>query len=292
MVAEIEGLHLRRANRETLLKSVQKSDDDWFYQVAWEPKPLAKEVLTEQTADRLLHPQKIEQQLLPVVPQLRKQFKLAAYQSFLSEVNKLVAFYIVDALQKSGLMLRVGSRILMEDVVRVFDVPEQHYRRRLLARLLGILSDESILAADEAGWKYIKTPELLNAEEYWAQLQTKYPAQEPELELIRKCGPYLANVLCGEKSPLDLLFPNGSIQATERIYQEAPFARAYNQLAQQAVQAALSNLPKNQNIRILEIGAGSGGTTSSLLPILDSTHTEYVFTDLSPRFTSLASEKF
>ncbi len=292
LVAEIEGLHLRRAEREMLLKSVQKSDDDWFYQVDWEPKPLAEKVLAQPTADHLLHPRQIEQELLPAIPQLGKQFDLVAYQAFLSEVDKLVAFYIADALQKSGLMLQVGSRISMNDVVRVFDIPEQHYMRRLLVRLLGILSEEGILTARESGWECIKTPDAMDAEEYWTHLRAEYPAQEAELDLIKQCGPYLANVLCSEKTPLDLLFPNGSIQATEKVYQDAPFARAYNQLAQRAIQVALSNLPQDQKIRILEIGAGSGGTTSSILPILDPDRTEYVFTDLSPRFTSLAGEKF
>jgi acyl transferase domain-containing protein/acyl carrier protein len=292
LVAEIEGLHLRRAEREILLKSVQKSDDDWFYQVAWEPKPLSRNGSDEQTGASLLRPGQIEQELLPLVPQLGREFDLPVYRAFLSEVDKLVSFYIADALQKSGLVLEVGSRFSLVDIARAFDVPEGHYLRRLLGRLLEILSDDGILMAHEFGWDCIKAPGSLEPERYWIELLAKYPAQEAELGLIKRCGPCLAEVLRREKTPHDLLFPGGSIQATERIYEDAPFARAYNKLARQAVKTALSSLPKSRNIRILEIGAGSGGTTSSILPILDPAHTEYVFSDLSPLFISLAREKF
>jgi NAD(P)-dependent dehydrogenase (short-subunit alcohol dehydrogenase family)/SAM-dependent methyltransferase/acyl carrier protein len=56
--------------------------------------------------------------------------------------------------------------------------------------------------------------------------------------------------------------------------------------------AALADLPNNRPVRILEIGAGTGATTSYLLPRLPAGQTEYLFTDLSPLFTSRAAEKF
>jgi acyl transferase domain-containing protein len=40
LVAEIEGLHLIRAEQEALLRSVQELPGDWFYRVDWQSKPL------------------------------------------------------------------------------------------------------------------------------------------------------------------------------------------------------------------------------------------------------------
>src|SRR5262249_30384050 len=45
-------------------------------------------------------------------------------------------------------------------------------------------------------------------------------------------------------------------------------------------------------LRILEVGGGSGGTASFVLPVLPEHCTEYVFTDVSSRFTAQAEHKF
>jgi len=45
-------------------------------------------------------------------------------------------------------------------------------------------------------------------------------------------------------------------------------------------------------VRVLEIGGGTGGTTAYLLANLQAYSTEYVFTDVSPQFTSKAQQKF
>ena len=52
------------------------------------------------------------------------------------------------------------------------------------------------------------------------------------------------------------------------------------------------SLPQGRTIRILEIGAGTGGTTASVLPGLPADRVEYVFTDISPLFVAKAQQKF
>ena len=46
------------------------------------------------------------------------------------------------------------------------------------------------------------------------------------------------------------------------------------------------------SLRILEIGAGTGGTTAALLPRLSSDRVRYVFTDVSDPFLDRAKQKF
>ena len=43
---------------------------------------------------------------------------------------------------------------------------------------------------------------------------------------------------------------------------------------------------------MLEIGAGTGGTTTAVLPLLPADRVEYTFTDLSPLFLERAAEPF
>ncbi|WP_414573764.1 class I SAM-dependent methyltransferase [Nostoc sp. CCY 9925] len=63
-----------------------------------------------------------------------------------------------------------------------------------------------------------------------------------------------------------------------------------NTLVQKVISTALQHR-QGRKVRILEIGAGTGGTTSHILPYLCD-DTEYVFTDVSPLFVSKAEKKY
>ena len=65
-----------------------------------------------------------------------------------------------------------------------------------------------------------------------------------------------------------------------------------NALVGATLACALENLPEGRTVRILEIGAGTGGTTSYILPRLPADRTEYVFTDVSNSFLITAAAKF
>ena len=52
------------------------------------------------------------------------------------------------------------------------------------------------------------------------------------------------------------------------------------------------SLPSDRPLRVLEVGAGTGSTTSFVLTCVPADRTEYVFTDISPLFAARAQEKF
>ena len=102
----------------------------------------------------------------------------------------------------------------------------------------------------------------------------------------------LAQVLTGEQDPLELLFPRGEFKEARRLYVESPAARTFNTALAEALGAAIERLPPAATLRVLEIGAGTGGTTSYVLPHLPTGRVEYVFTDMSQLFLERAVEQF
>ncbi len=66
----------------------------------------------------------------------------------------------------------------------------------------------------------------------------------------------------------------------------------FNTLLRSLLQAVVQGLPSKRKLRILEVGAGSGGTTSALLPGLPPDRIEYIFSDVSELFLTRAEEKF
>src|SRR5690606_35595404 len=125
-----------------------------------------------------------------------------------------------------------------------------------------------------------------------AELRARFPASETELTLFARCCAALPDVLRGTADPLHLLFPGGSLEDGGKLYRDTPSARTYNALVRDAIAAAIRDVPPDRALRIIEIGAGTGGTTAHVLPVLPAARTDYVFTDVSPHFLNRARTEF
>ncbi len=209
---------------------------------------------------------------------LRRRFNRERFQNEFQSLSRAVAAaYIVRALREIGWTPAGGEATSSETLAdRLGMAP--HYRRWLRLMLNELTADE--MAATEE-------PHRL-----WKVLWDEFPECQAELLLLRLCGEQLAAVLRGEVDPQNLIFPEGAATTAEVLYQDSPSFRLDNLLVQKTVVEVARRLPKGKALRILEIGAGTGGLTSFLLPILPEHCTEYVFTDALPRFTSHAQHKF
>ena len=114
----------------------------------------------------------------------------------------------------------------------------------------------------------------------------------PLLSFMKHCGENFREVLGGSKDPRQVMFPGGNPDAVESIYQDTPQSRYYNGIIANSLKALIDALPMDRTISILEIGAGTGGTTFALLPVLPAGRTRYVYTDVSSLFTARAKNRF
>lgn len=112
---------------------------------------------------------------------------------------------------------------------------------------------------------------------------------EALLALIDRCGESLVAVLRGERSGTDALFSGDGREALKRLYRSGlGMDGIHEHLARQLRPLAYSNA----ELRVLEIGAGTGGTTASALAALGESLTEYVFSDISSAFFPEAERQF
>ncbi|WP_414621610.1 aminotransferase class III-fold pyridoxal phosphate-dependent enzyme [Calothrix sp. CCY 0018] len=237
-----------------------------------------------------LTPKQIIHRLTTEYNQLISQQDLEAYQQGLIKLEALSLTYILKAFKQMGWKFERGKKFTFSMIAQQLGIVNQH--RRLLGCLLSIMVEEKILTQVDEQWEVLQVPEI---QDQLLQVQTilmEYSALEAELSLLQRCGQELAQVLQGKRHPLQLLFPNGDSTSLTKLYQDSPVARIMNTLVQRTIAIALENLPGGDGVRILEIGAGTGGTTAHILPHLRAKQTEYVFTDLSPRFMDKAKQKF
>ncbi|WP_240554240.1 SDR family NAD(P)-dependent oxidoreductase, partial [Streptomyces niveiscabiei] len=196
--------------------------------------------------------------------------ELAAHQRAVAEAEVLAERLLAAVLRRAGLT----------DPSQV--VPEH---RALFAVQLGIAEARSPEEATEA--------------ELVAELRTlteHHSSLAPVVSLLTDCLTALPDILTGRRPAMEVLFPDGSTERVAAVYRGDPVTDRCNaEVARIVVEQVTSRLARGTGpVRILEVGAGTGGTTAAVLAALapygDSV--EYVFTDVSPAFVRKAGNRF
>ncbi|WP_413206108.1 SDR family NAD(P)-dependent oxidoreductase [Rhodospirillum sp. A1_3_36] len=208
-------------------------------------------------------------------------------ETFTQELDPVSAKAILTALHSLGWNPEIGEKVTVDILTTHCGILPAH--KRLIGRFLDILTEDGILSTTVEGWTVTKTPILGNVADEITRLRVDFPQFAAELDLLALCAPALADVLTGRKEAVDLLFRNGGEAILERLYGAAHSMQGANRVAADLVAAGQ---PKSGRYRILEIGGGTGGTTSHLLKRLADQPVEYVFTDISPAFLSTAEDRF
>jgi acyl transferase domain-containing protein/NADPH:quinone reductase-like Zn-dependent oxidoreductase/acyl carrier protein len=191
--------------------------------------------------------------------------KAKAEDGLLVGIERVAAGYAAQALRRFGWPQKAAV-----ELAQAVSPRRQALLKRLLALAPSGASDPSALMQTLQDW---------------------HPEAEIELELLQRCGESLAEVLSDEQDSVSLLFPDGNMASLTRLYAESRSVGSLNTLAREAVLAAIRARPDGV-IRILEIGAGTGGMTSAVLPHLPAERVTYTFTDISRLFTTRAASRF
>jgi acyl transferase domain-containing protein/protein-L-isoaspartate O-methyltransferase/acyl carrier protein len=290
VIAELQGIHLKRAAPETLLRATKERFDNWLYELEWQLKPHSGHELPRLVPDYIPSLAQIAERVQLQVPLLSDQFEMGTYCELLRQLESLGMDYVLWALQQLGWKPHLGEQVSVRSLAVKLGIADQYHR--LLNRMLEMMRDEGIVKPSGEEWVVDRVPVFEDPTNRLQGLQMIYPPYDAELTLVERCGASLSEVLQGRRDPLSLLFPNGSIDTVEKLSQDSPAAQAYNRLFESAISTALEGLPKDRTLRILEIGAGTGSSTTYVIPHVPLERSEYFFTDVSQMFLSKAKQKF
>lgn len=217
------------------------------------------------------------------------------FHSIYSQQLTLITTYILEAFRALGSPLESCQP---NDPLPSISVLPRH--ERLRKHLYTILESVNLACKTPTG-ELVRTvtpiPSISSGTLY-GQIRRDYPPYALEHDLLQITGPRLADCLTGQADGVSLIFRNSETRRlVEDVYTQTPVFKSGNLYLVRYLKDVIESLPKGRLVKILEIGAGTGGTTKELLEQLSAisgmaTRVEYTFTDISPSLVAAARKKF
>jgi polyketide synthase PksM len=231
--------------------------------------------------------------------QVLAQLESAGQHSPVAEIESLCTGLLYTQLDAIGLFSDTS-----------FQVEEARARMRLDGKYAKWL-DESLRVLERAGWVAfdgefctVTASEPPDAATAWARWESAKPAwladanAKAQVALIETMLRALPQILQGQVPATDVMFPNSSMALVEGVYRQNQIADFFNAaLADDLVAYVRARVERDGavRLRILEIGAGTGGTSALLFDRLrpyQAQIADYCYTDLSRAFLFHAEQTF
>ena len=293
LVGELEGYAVKRATRATLLAAVE-GIDELLYEVVWRETGEPAGIVP---ADFLPAPSQVAADWPSFSEYLGAEGVDARERpSLFGDLSLLARRFALDALDRLGWDRASGQEVEADALRERLGVVPEH--SQLFRRTLEILTAAAVLrpsgnefAVAVASGDPLPPGIPGDPGEFAAELLGRYEHASNEIGLFHRCAGALAGVLRGDEDPLTLLFGSGEPSAGD-LYIKAPVGRAANRMLGDAVKALVAELPEDRRLRIIEVGAGTGSATASVLPELPEGRFDYMYTDISAGFFAEAEAQF
>ncbi len=224
-----------------------------------------------------------------------------------SELGGFALRWVLAILQGMGVLREPGETYELGPLKRLLGLSPKYDRyfealiRRLAREGLVTLNGRSVEATER-----VRGYALEAVEEQVAEFRRSFPQRHPAcaglLGFMACCMGRLAEILTGRIDVADVLFQDGNMEVFAGVFRGDAVSDHLNRLVAEAVRGAVVQLHGRREgsgsgapkVRILEIGAGTGGTTAAILAALEplSDLVELCFSDISPSFLRHARRRF
>ncbi|KFF06341.1 SDR family NAD(P)-dependent oxidoreductase [Flavobacterium reichenbachii] len=172
--------------------------------------------------------------------------------------------------------------------------------KRLFEEIVSELSDAGYLERKGDEVRYLKSEnsDFNIANSFENFLENSSENYLPQVTLLKTCLDSFSSILSGQIRATDVLFPSGSLDLVSPIYKGNAQMDYFNELISDsivsAVASGINSLPVGSKIKLLEVGAGTGGTSEILFKKLEKykDFIEYKYTDISHGFLFYAEDKY
>ncbi|MEH2405211.1 beta-ketoacyl synthase N-terminal-like domain-containing protein [Nostoc sp.] len=206
-------------------------------------------------------------------------------------LDRLCTAYINSAFKQLGVFSNPENKYSLENLLEQCHISPRY--QQLLSRWLQILVEQGQLQQHEGLFSVLVPCSQDYIHEHLEQVRARFAASSlVDLDLVQRCGENLAAVVLGEQEPLEIFNELVYQKENNGSYSESPLISYYNSILRSSLEQVVKSLPSSVQLRVLEIGAGTGVSTQALLPVLPPKQTNYTFTDIGSGFLTQAKQKF
>lgn len=214
----------------------------------------------------------------------RKDYMRWRMQSDMAALADMYAFF-----RQIGIFLeadRVYTNQEIHDACK-----EQEEFNTIIDRFLRALAEAGLIIEAENGYRLChNAAEYVERDRIWdefMQIGREINYGEKLMQYQRESGKHILEQVRGEITGISMFFPKGSTEVAIAAYRENMVNLRLNKI----VLNIMKKFVKSGD-RILEIGAGVGGTTTTVLEGLDVDNIRYCFTDVSQFFLNKAQNVY
>lgn len=215
--------------------------------------------------------------------------RIDAYPDRWELVDRLCIGAMVNAVIDLGCFTSDGEELTAETVVATGQVIVD--QAPLVTRWLDHLVDAGLLHRTDDTYRSGSALTRTDITQMLADNQVDLSGIEPLIEYLLNCSRSLVEIVTGAESPLATLFPDGAYDVVDFLYHHWDIPTYYSGIVGGAI-AAVAATRSGRPIRVLEVGAGTGGTTAHVLAELADANVRYHFTDVSDFFLTRARDRF
>jgi acyl transferase domain-containing protein/acyl carrier protein len=209
-----------------------------------------------------------------------------AFEQAVFAADQLAAVQLAFGIREMASV--TGAQEFSSDSLRVAE-PMRHVFNRFMASL----AKRGWLEANASGYRPTlgfagaadSAPDVLRA------FIAAHPGYLSEALLCAGNCAELGPILRGEKDAVQVLFAGSSADLLDHFYCEGLYTSPWLAAITAAIQEAARHLPEGRGLRILEVGAGTGGLSAHVLPLIEHELHLYTFTDVSAAFFGPAKQK-
>lgn len=205
---------------------------------------------------------------------------------------------MMSVLKKMGIFECVGEKNNLSFYIKKAGIIRKY--ERLFESILEMLERGGFLSIDSDNVTVLNTvvdSEYLCTERNSNNLSEMYPELKVQICFLKVCLKDYEMILNGKIKSQDVMFPNGSMDLVQDLYKDNEILDYYNSIIAKATVEYSRQIHENDNsriVRILEIGAGTGGTSAFVLKELNKykDFVSYCYTDISSAFTRYGKKTY